>query len=121
MDTIGKLPIKLIRGNTKTYGLSFFNELIDLTQEPIDLTEYDSIRMDVKKTKRVDASVFKSYGLGTGLTIFGQNNNILKIDFGRNFTTINDTAFDYDILFEKDGVFQTLISGNINITPVVTL
>jgi len=121
MDKIGILNIKLIRGNNKIYNLAFFDTSLDGLDVPIDLTVYDSITMDVKKDKNIDATIIQTYTIGDGLTISGDDDNILEINFERNFTTTNDTQYYYDILFEKDDIFQTLVGGVINITPIVTI
>ena len=121
MNEIGRLPITIIRGNNKTYKLSFFNEESDGTEVAIDLTTYDSIRLDVKKTSSVNELAFLSLSIGSGLTISGDDNNILEIEFDREFITVNEDNYRYDILFEKDAIFTTFIEGSLSIKNVITL
>jgi len=121
MDKIGVLNFKLIRGNNKIYNLAFFETLPDGTDVPIDLTTYDEIKMEVKTKKTIDSPIIITYTVGSGLTISGDDNNILSVDFDRNFINTNSIQYYYDILFEKDLIFQTLIGGVINITSIVTI
>lgn len=122
MNNVGVFNMQLIRGNNKVYQLSFFNASPDGSQQtPIDLTEYTSIKMDIKTSKSIEATPFVTFTVGSGLAISGIDNNILKINFNRTFLNTDRIQFYYDILFLKDNNYDTLIEGVISIKNVVTI
>ena len=121
MSQIGIVNLHIIRGNTKEFNLSFFETLVDGTEVPINLTLYDSIKMDIKKRQDINSPVLQAFIISDGLSIFGSDNNILRINFNREFIDVNDIQYYYDILFEKGAEFETLIKGMIDIKSVVTI
>jgi len=121
MLEVGIVPIDLKRGNNKAYTLSFFNLDAVGVESPIDLRLYDSIRMDIKKRTAVEMPLVKSLGIGSGLEIIGVDFNVLEISFDRDFISVNDIQYIYDILFREGEDFKTLIEGFVNIKNTVTL
>jgi len=117
---IGIADIDLIQGSTAIIRLTF-EDLLQSGLTPLDLRDFDSIELDVKKEALIDSPVLLSLVIGTGLTIIGENHNILEILFNRAFPTIDIITLRYDILFIKNQVFTTLVGGQINLTKVVTI
>jgi hypothetical protein len=118
---IGIVTIQLRRGNNKAITLAFFDVAVDNSQKPKDLRIYNAIRMDIKKTTDVNSPVIESFAIGTGLAIIGEDFNILKITFAREFIEVNEIQYVYDILFREDQDFANLIGGSININNTVTI
>ena len=118
---IGKVSINLIRGNTKTYKLSFYDQLPNGDETPIDLTLFDSITMKIKTDLEISTPTFLTFTVGSGLAISGEDNNVLEIAFSRQFISTPKIQFQYDILFIKNNVYDTLIQGVINILNVATI
>jgi hypothetical protein len=117
---IGNINILLKQANTQTISLAFKKRLPDDSLEPVDLTQYSSIVMNVKD--KLDSSVkpFLSFSLGDGLTILGDNDEILSFTFTRQFVKADQTVFYYDILFTDSSGSNTLVGGEIKIRKVVT-
>ena len=119
-QSIGNLNIFLKQGNTQVFRLAFNNVLPDGTKEPIDLTQYTSIKMDVKNKVNVTVMPFISWEVGDGLTITGDDDNILTFTFSNEFLTTQNDKWSYDILFTDSDGNTTLVGGLINIRQVVT-
>jgi hypothetical protein len=119
-QSIGNLNIFLKQGNTQVFRLAFNNVLPDGTKEPIDLTQYTSIKMDVKNKVNVTVTPFISWEVGDGLTITGDDDNILTFTFSNEFLTSQNDKWSYDILFTDSDGNTTLVGGLINIRQVVT-
>lgn len=117
---MGIADIDLIQGNTAVIRLTF-EDLLQSGLTPLDLRDFDSISLNVKKEALIDSPVLLALSLGFGLTISGENFNVLEILFDRPFLNIDLVTLRYDILFMKDFVFTTLIGGQINLTKVVTI
>jgi hypothetical protein len=115
---IGYVKLSLIQGNQKTFSFNFANVLPDGTKEPLDLSEYEGVRMDVKSKVDIDIEPLFTFTLGSGLTISGDDNEILSFTLEDEFNDTKITKWFFDILF--DGKL-TLLGGEINITNVVTV
>jgi hypothetical protein len=64
---------------------------------PIDLTQYDAIRMDIMDDM---GKVVKEMSLGDGLTIVGADDNVLRVTFvAADTLVLTRTSYKYDILF----------------------
>ena len=119
-DQIGILDINLIQGDDKTVTLTF--QTVNLAGEtvPLDLRQYSAIRLDVKSQKDVSERPFFSFTLGNGLTISGEDFNVLTFTFTTQFVATAQTVWFYDIKFTSvDGV-KHLVEGSINISKIVT-
>ena len=119
-QSIGKLQIYLKQGNTQTIALKFSNKLPDGTLEPIDLTTYTAIKMDVKKEVNMNLLPFISWSLNNGLTITGDNDDVLQFTFNQEFTTTTQSKWFYDILFTDNEGKTTLVGGEILVKQLVT-
>lgn len=79
MADIGTLRDEsFVKGDTFTEPL-VFTEIIDDVETPFDLTIYSDIRMDVRNKPYESATRFLSLSLGNGISISGDDNNILII------------------------------------------
>jgi hypothetical protein len=119
-QSIGSLNIFLKQGNTQTFRLAFNNVLPNGTKEPIDLNQYTEIKLDVKSKVDVNATPFISWDLDEGLTIEGDDDNVLAFTFTDEFLASQSDKWNYDILFTDADGNLTMVGGIINIRRVVT-
>lgn len=86
---------------------------------PIDLSQFNAIKMEVKKSYNVTENAFLTFTVGSGLTISGDDNNILTFSLDEDFWNSQNTEWFYDITFENtSGQKFTYIRGTI--TNVLT-
>jgi len=114
----GYAKLSLIQGNEKTFSFNFSNVLPDGTKEPFDLSQYTEMKMDVKPKVDIDVLPLFTLTLLNGLSISGDNNEILSFTLEDQFNDTKITKWFFDILF--DGKL-TLLGGEINILNVVTV
>jgi hypothetical protein len=108
----GVLNITLVQGNYLKVPTTWKNGL----GQPIDLTTFDAIRMEVKKTYNVNETPFLTFTVGNGLTISGVNSNILKFVCDDVFWNSQTTKWVYDIVFETaTGEKYTYLKGTITV------
>lgn len=99
------------------------NFIVDLkfvsAGEPMDLTEYTAIKLDIRKEKH--APVAASLNLTSGLSISGDDDNILKIQLSPQHTSVlcHDSYY-YDIMFVKPGSNNYYVEGKLYINRTVT-
>jgi hypothetical protein len=120
-DKLGTLNINLNQGDNKSVSLVFKDKDVLGVLTPIDLTQYSSIKMDIKKRVNVNESPFISWSIGDGLTISGDNNEILNFEFAQEFYASQLTQWVYDLKFIKAAKVSHMINGVININLVTTL
>jgi hypothetical protein len=107
----GVLNVSNIQGNYLEVPMEFKSG-----GNPIDLTIFDAIRMEVKKTYNVNETPFLTFTVGNGLTISGANNNILTFILDEDFWQSQTTKWVYDITFETaSGEKYTYIKGTITV------
>ena len=108
----GILNISNVQGNYLEVPLTFTTG-----GNPIDLTTFDAIKMEVKKTYNVNETPFLEFTVGNGLTISGTNVNILTFVLDETFWQSQTTKWVYDITFENvSGERYTYIKGTITNT-----
>lgn len=108
----GVLNINAIQGNYLEVPMTFK----DGNGDPIDLTSFVNIKMEVKKTFNVNETPFLTFTVGYGLTISGADNNVLTFIIDERFWDSQTTRWVYDIVFENAFVeFYTYITGTINV------
>jgi hypothetical protein len=108
----GVLNITLVQGNYLSVPTTWKNGL----EQPIDLTTFDAIRMEVKKTYNVNETPFLTFTVGNGLTISGTDDNILTFVLGEEFWNSQTTKWVYDIVFETaSGEKYTYLKGTITV------
>lgn len=75
--------------------------IYDMDGSPIDLSLAEGIRMHVYKQSSRKGSPVK-FSVGDGITIVGNNNEWISIDFGANFSKLKsiDPVGYYDLLIE---------------------
>ena len=119
-DKLGVLNITLNQGDNKSVSLIFRNRDPLGAYTPIDLMQYSEIKMDVKETIDINAIAFISWSVVTGLTISGDNNEILSFEFEQEFYESQNTQWFYDIKFIKNSKVMHLIKGVVNVNKVTT-
>jgi hypothetical protein len=108
----GVLNIQGVQGNYLSVPMEFKS-----LDTPIDLTDYVEIRMEIKKTFNVNEEAFLVFTVGDGLTISGDDNEILTFVLDEYFWNSQTTRWVYDITFENaDGEKYTFIKGTITNT-----
>jgi hypothetical protein len=109
----GVLNIGCVQGNYLPVPMTFKN----YADEPIDLTQFTEIRMEIKKTYNVNEQAFLIFTLGDGLTISGNDNETLTFVLDEYFWNSQTTRWAYDIVFEtSQGQKFTFIKGVITMT-----
>lgn len=109
----GVLNIDCVQGNYLPVPMTFKN----YADEPIDLTQFTEIRMEIKKTYNVNEQAFLIFTLGDGLTISGNDNETLTFVLDEYFWNSQTTRWAYDIVFEtSQGQKFTFIKGVITMT-----
>ena len=109
----GVLNISGVQGNFLEVPLVFK----DGDGNPIDLTQFVEIKMEIKKTYNVNEEAFIVWTAGNGLIIGGENNNVLTFILDDYFWESQTTRWVYDIVFKN--VFQeyyTYLKGTITNT-----
>ena len=119
-DKLGVLNITLNQGNNRSVSLIFRNRDPLGVYTPIDLMQYSEIKMDVKETIDINAIAFISWSVVTGLTISGDNNEILSFEFEQEFYESQNTQWFYDMKFIKASKVMHLIKGVVNVNKVTT-
>lgn len=106
----GVLNISNVQGNYLEVPMTFSSG-----GNPIDLTAFQEIRMEVKKTFNVNETPFLDFTVGSGLTISGTSNNILTFVLDDTFWNTQTTKWVYDITFKNaQGEKYTYIKGTIS-------
>ena len=109
----GILNISNIQANYLSVPLTFING----ADEPIDLTQYVEIRMEIKKGYNVNEEAFLVFTLDSGLTISGDNNETLTFVLDEYFWESQNEDWVFDIVFKTvEGEYFTFIKGTINNT-----
>lgn len=109
----GVLNISSVQGNYLEVPMSFK----DGNGDPIDLTQFVEIKMEIKKTYNVNETAFLTFTVGDGLTISGDDNEVLTFILDEYFWESQTTRWVYDIVFETaQGEFYTYIKGTITNT-----
>ena len=109
----GVLNIQGIQGNYLEVPLVFK----DGDGNPIDLTQFVEIKMEIKKTYNVNEEAFLVFTVGNGLTISGANNNVLTFILDDYFWESQTTRWVYDIVFQNAFLeFYTYLKGTITNT-----
>lgn len=109
----GVLNIQNVQANYLEVPLSFK----DGNGDPIDLTQFVEIKMEIKKTYNVNETAFLTFTLGDGLVISGDDNEVLTFVLDEYFWESQTTRWVYDIVFENaQGEFYTYIKGTITNT-----
>ena len=119
-DKLGVLNITLNQGDNRAVSLIFRNRDPLGAYTPIDLMQYSEIKMDVKETIDINAIAFISWSVGSGLTISGDNNEILSFEFEQEFYESQNTQWFYDMKFIKASKVMHLIKGVVNVNKVTT-
>jgi hypothetical protein len=106
----GILDISNVQGNYFPVLLEFK----DGYTNPIDLTQFSEIVMEIKILYSVDQAPFLTFTLGSGLVISGSNNEKLSFTLDTVFWSSQNKRWVYDITFVKSATESyTFIKGSI--------
>jgi len=135
MASVGQLPlVELVRGDDYTESLTFTYTENDVVF-PFDLSVYDDIIMDVRRKGKEESNIVFTLSLGDGLTIDGDDDNILVIgidhinsnkfdadysQFTNTVTSLQPKFYYRDIRFVLNGTVSTLLKGTYKVKHNVT-
>jgi len=86
--------------------------------EPLDLRVYDEIKLAIKSGVN---DIVTKRTLEDGLSVIGEDFNILEVFFSQDLTEVLKTRiYNYDILFINDAVNQYFLKGEIKVTNTIT-
>jgi len=86
--------------------------------EPLDLRVYDEIKLAIKSGVN---EIVTTLTLEDGLSVIGEDFNILEVFFSQDLTEVLKTRiYNYDILFINDAVNQYFLKGEIKVTNTIT-
>lgn len=105
----GVLNIGNVQGNYRSIELVF----TDGSNNPIDLTTYQGIRMEIKEMFSVQYTPFLTFTVGSGLVISGGSNNVMTFELDEAFWLSQVKKWVYDITFLINGERYTYIRGEI--------
>lgn len=115
----------IVRGNSDKREHVFVYTDTNGDLVPYDLSVFTSIRMDVRDKPYSKGRLIASLSLGSGLTIIGDNSNILKVEISAeqslNFTKDKNKAYYYDIVFIDASGTTTLLRGIYEVISNITI
>jgi hypothetical protein len=106
----GVLDIRNVQGNYLLVPLLFTDD----DDNPIDLSAFERIRLEIKERFNVNLQAFLTFEVGSGLTIAGEHNNILHFELDEKFWQNQIKDWILDITFQRDGKSSTWIKGTIS-------
>lgn len=113
--TIGKYNFSLRQNESHSFDLSFNSD--DL---PIDLRQYPTIKLQVKKSKT--SSPIIQLDLTAGLQISGPDHNVLKVAFTSSQTKLLACeTYNYDVLMSKPNQNVYYLEGLITVKKSITI
>lgn len=111
---IGKLDFTIRQNANFLIDLSFSSATL-----PIDLSTYTAIKLQVKTAKSSGAIV--TLTLGSGLTVSGDDSNVLSIAFTPAMTKLlTNNQYYYDLMMTKPNSNDYFVEGKINVDRTVT-
>jgi len=113
-NSIGKYDFILRQNESHSFELKF-----NTNQVPIDLIQYPTIKLQIKKSKSSSALVELS--LGSGLTISGVDDNVLIVNFTAAQTKLLSCEnYYYDVLMSKPSQNIYYIEGIVTVKKSAT-
>jgi hypothetical protein len=112
--------IEIKRGETYNIVLTF-TEDADPTPLPIDLSIYDNIKADFREGPAEYSTLVFSKELGDGITISGDDDNILTISISSADTELmQEGNYYFDIRFTAGAAVSIEVEGIFNVTQNIT-
>ncbi|MFW0737583.1 hypothetical protein [Flavobacterium sp. T12S277] len=113
-NSIGKYNFILRQNENHSFDLDF-----KTNKNPIDLNQYPTIKLQIKRQKSSSAIVELS--LGSGLIISGSNSNVLTVVFTAEQTKqLACDTYYYDILMSKPTQNLYYIEGTVTVKKSAT-
>lgn len=110
-------------GKLNTYNITRNDSYVEAmkfidgeTGNPIDLTTYDEIKMDLRYSPQSGGRLLSS---GFTFTIHGDDNNILLIE--NEETDWSSGKYHRDIKFIKGNLIETLLEGDVQVRENITI
>jgi hypothetical protein len=111
--------INIVRGDTCDIVLTFNTDATPAV--PVDLTYYTAIKSDIRDEPGEWGNLIVSKELTAGITISGENDNILTIALSSDDTLLFEEGIYFiDIRFSTAESVETLLSGRVNVTYNIT-
>lgn len=113
-NQIGKYDFTMRQNESHTMDLTFIKD-----DAPINLTDYDAIKLQVKYSKSAPALL--SLSVGSGLEIKGDDNNVLGVSFTKQQTqSLSCQMLYYDVMMVKGAENDYLLEGKISVKQSIT-
>lgn len=113
-NSIGKYDFAIRQNEDFGVDLTFKKDSL-----PIDLTEFDSIKLQVKQSR--SATPLFDLSIGSGLEIAGDDDNVLRVSFTDTQTkTFNCQNYHYDVLMIKGDKNEYYLEGKITVRQSIT-
>ena len=109
------INLQAVQGDNWMWSATF----LDDADDPIDLTVYSDVKMQVRK-KPGTTVVAEASLSGNGFSIIGADNNVLSLDeciLPEDVTGI----YQFDVELNTAGLGETVIRGTVNILPEITI
>ena len=112
----GVLDIEVTQGEDLEVTL----EITDGDNNPINLTLFDEIKMDVRESYNVNRTPLFSIDLDSGFIISGEFFNLLKFILGEQFYASQKVEWVYDVRFRLGTKKPRYLMGAIKVNLVST-
>ena len=108
------INLQTVQGDNWSWTATF----VDDADDPIDLTIYDDIQMEIRKKPGAEV-IADSFLTSNGFSVIGADNNILSLDECYIPTDVQG-VYQFDVQFIIAGNAETLLRGTLNILPEIT-
>jgi hypothetical protein len=107
--------LQAVQGDNWMWTATF----LDDADDPIDLTVYSDVKMQVRK-KPGTTVVAEASLSGNGFSIIGVDDNVLSLDECALPTDVTG-VYQFDVELIDAGNVETVIRGTLNILPEITI
>jgi hypothetical protein len=109
------INLEAVQGDNWMWTANF----VDDDDDPIDLTVYSDVKMQVRK-KPGSTVVAEASLTGNGFSIIGEDDNVLSLDECALPTDVTG-VYQFDVELIDAGKVETVIRGTVNILPEITI
>ena len=108
------INLQTVQGDNWAWTATF----VDDADDPIDLTIYDDIQMEIRKKPGAEV-IADAFLTNNGFSVIGANDNVLSLDECFIPTDVQG-VYQFDVQFITSGNAETLLRGTLNILPEIT-
>jgi hypothetical protein len=108
------INLQTVQGDNWAWTATF----VDDTDQPIDLSVYDDVQMEIRKKPNADV-IASATLIGADFSVIGDDSNILSLDICYIPTDVQG-VYQWDVQFVLGGNVETKIRGTLNILPEIT-